>query len=151
MPGTADIPAVLAANAESLAELRALAGRLTEAGFATPLGAGWTVGSAFGHLAFWDMRAAVMADRWKLADAISGANIDDEGVNEAIEPVLLAASGRALATMAMAAALAANTAIARLSPELLVHALGETGVFEADRSAHRREHIAQIERALAEA
>lgn len=144
------IPDTLAANADSLLELRALVGRLTDADLARSLGGGWTVGTALGHLAFWDMRAAVIADRWKVGNVVSGSNIDDEGVNEAIEPLLLAASGRALATMALASAAAANTAINRLPPELLTHALGGNGVFEGRRADHRREHMEQIERALAE-
>ncbi|RJQ07663.1 MAG: hypothetical protein C4558_09265 [Dehalococcoidia bacterium] len=143
------IPDTLAANADSLLELRALVGRLSDADLAHPLGGGWTVGSALGHLAFWDMRAAVMADRWKIDNAISGANIDDEGVNEALEPLLLAVSGRAVATMAIAAAAAANMAMNRLPPELLSQALAEGAVFNGARHAHRREHIEQIGRVLA--
>lgn len=145
----ADIRETLAANAESLAEMRTLVGRLTDADLARPLGSGWTVASALGHLAFWDMRAAVMADRWKLDNAVSGANLDDEGVNEALEPLLMAVSGRAVATMAVAAAAAADMAMNRLPPELLAHALGGSGVFEGCRANHRREHIDQIQRALA--
>ncbi len=145
----ADIPGTLEANAASLLELRVLVGRLNDADLARPLGDGWTVGAALGHLAFWDMRAAVMADRWKIDNAVSGANIDDEGVNEAAEPLLLAASGRALATMALAAAAAANTAINRLPPELFPRTLAEDAVFNGARHDHRREHIEQIERGLA--
>lgn len=145
----ADIPGTLAANADSLLELRALVGRLSDADLARPLGAGWTVGTALGHLAFWDMRVALMADRWKIANAVSGVDIEGDVVNEAVEPLLLAAPGRALATLALAAASAANTAVNRLTPDLLAHALVEGSVFGAARQHHRREHIEQIERALA--
>lgn len=144
-----DLATALTENDASLSELRALVGRLSDADLARSLGGGWTVATALGHVAFWDMRAAVMADRWKLAGAPSGANIDDEGVNEALDPLLLTASGRGLATMALAAALAANTAIARLQPELAALGFSESSVFNAGRYAHRREHIEQIERALA--
>ncbi len=143
-----DLATAIAENDASLSELRALVGRLSEADLARPLGGGWTVATALGHVAFWDMRAAVMADRWKLAGAASGLNIDDEGVNEALDPLLLTASGRGLATMALAAALAANTAIARLQPELAALGFSEDSVFKAGRYAHRREHIEQIEQAL---
>lgn len=145
----ADITETLAANAASLIELRALVGRLSDADLAKSLGGGWTVATALGHLAFWDMRAATMADRWKRDNRVSGANIDDEGVNEAIEPLLLAAPGRSLATIALAAAAAANTAIGRLPADLLVRTLAHDAVFNAARHEHRREHIQQIERALA--
>lgn len=109
----AGIPETLAANSDSLVELRALVGRLSDTDLARPLGGGWTAATALGHLAVWDMRAATMADRWKRDNRVSGANIDDEGVNEAIEPLLLVTPGRALATIALAAAAAANTAIGR--------------------------------------
>lgn len=145
-----DPAAVPAANAESLAELRALIGQLRDEDFALPLGHGWTVASALGHVGFWEMRAAVMADRWKLADAASGVNIDDEGVNEALEPVLRALSGPAIGVMAVAAAAAATIAINRLSPRLVAEALQPGAPFFARRADHRREHIAQIEQALAE-
>ncbi|TAJ19259.1 MAG: hypothetical protein EPO65_07120 [Dehalococcoidia bacterium] len=143
-----DLATAIAENDASLSELRALVGRLSDADLTHTLGGGWTVASALGHVAFWDMRAAVMADRWKLAGAPSGLNIDDEGVNEALDPLLLTASGRGLATMALAAALAANTAIARLQPELAALGFSEGSVFNTGRHAHRREHIEQIEQAL---
>ncbi len=145
----AGIPETLAANAESLVELRALVGRLSDADLARPLGGGWTVATALGHLAVWDMRAATMADRWTRDNRVSGVNIDDEGVNEAVEPLLLVTPGRSLATIALAAAAAANTAIGRLPADLLARALAHDAVFNAARHEHRREHIEQIERALA--
>ena len=67
-----DLADTLTENAASLRELHALVGRLTDADLAHPLEAGWTVGTALGHLAFWNMRAAVMADRWKLVGTASG-------------------------------------------------------------------------------
>ncbi len=144
-----DLADTLTENAASLRELRALVGRLTDADLAHPLEAGWTVGTALGHLAFWDMRAAVMADRWKLAGTASGLNIDDEGVNEALEPLLLAASGRVLATMSLAAASAVDTAIGRLQPELAALGFSGNHVFKTARHEHRREHIDHIGRVLA--
>ncbi len=124
-------------------------GRLSDADLTRSLGGGWTVGTALGHLAFWDMRVAVMADRWRIASAVSGVDIEGDVVNEAVEPLLLAAPGRALATLALAAASAANTAVNRLPPDLLSHALVEGAVFSAVRHEHRREHIEQIERSPA--
>ncbi len=145
-----DPAAVPAANTESLADLRALIGRLRDEDFALPLGGGWTIASALGHVGFWEMRAAVLADRWKLADAASGVNVDDEDVNEALEPVLRALSGPAIGAMAVAAAAAANIAINRLPPHLVAAALQPGAPFFARRADHRCEHIEQIERALAE-
>lgn len=143
-----DIPTLLEENAASLLELRTLVQRLREPDLDRSLGGGWTVGKALGHLAFWDMRVALMAGRWRTDAAVSGVDIEGDVVNEAVEALLLVAPGRALATLALAAASAANTAVNRLQPHLQAQAFVEGSVFGAARAPHRREHLEQIERVL---
>jgi uncharacterized damage-inducible protein DinB len=45
-----------ARNTEATRRLRELVATLSDADLAAPLGGGWTVAMALGHLAFWDGR-----------------------------------------------------------------------------------------------
>ena len=110
----------------------------------------WTAAALLGHLAFWDGFAFARLDRHlrdgaplelgseKLADHINAAAMaqwHDTGV---------AVAGR----RAVAAANAIEGIVATVPPEVVdrVKALGKP--FILDRSAHRKEHLDQIERAL---
>src|SRR5207244_11894763 len=45
--------------------LRALVVRLSDGELGRLLGAGWTIASVLGHLAFWDQRILVLLERWQ--------------------------------------------------------------------------------------
>jgi len=133
-------------NADSLARLRAFTGRLTDDQLSRPLGNGWTAAAEIAHLAFWDRRASVLLDRWT-RDGVTASGADFDAINDAMLPQWLLVPARAAVADALAAGEEVNGKIASLSNEL-ASAIGEGGVVRLDRSRHRSDHLAELERAL---
>jgi hypothetical protein len=135
-------------NSQQRERLRMLLSRLSDRDLARAVYADWTVAGILGHLAFWDYRALILLKRWKEADVKEPSAIDVHAVNDAMRPLLLAIPPRQAAAMALEAAAAIDREIEGLSPDLVarIEALGSG--FRLNRSAHRLEHIDQIESAL---
>jgi len=131
-------------NSRERERLAALASRLSDEELGLPLEMGWTIASAFAHLAFWDQRALVLMRKWKQS-GVAASPIDDDVTNDALLPLCLAIPPRVAANMAIAAAEAIDREIEQASPELIadIAALGEK--FRLWRSIHRRLHLDQIE------
>jgi len=145
MPVDANITAENSAQTVRLAEL---IGRLTDADLARDLGEGWTVATAMAHAAFWDRRAVVVFERWS-RDSTPYRDQDDDILNDTLLFEWRASPPRVAAGMAVEAARAVDATVAALPEQVIeaVTALGDT--FLLMRSNHRREHIEQIEAALA--
>ncbi len=113
---------------------------------------GWTAAGLLGHLAFWDGFAFARLDRHlregaplelgseKLADHINSAAMDQW------HDTPIAVAGH----RAIAAATAIERIVAGAPAEVVdrVKSLGIEKSYILDRSAHRKEHLDQIERAL---
>jgi hypothetical protein len=135
-------------NAAATARLRALVARLSDSDLVRPVGGGWTVTTVLGHLAFWDRRVAAIVERWTRDGAASDSPVDDDPINEALGPIWTALLPREAARLAVEAAEAADARLAALPPALADAALAGSSPINPRRSAHRNEHIEQIERAL---
>lgn len=137
----------LAANRQSRERLRALVARLGDADLERPLAHGWTVAETLVHLAFWDLRAVVLVDRWEREGA-APSPMDIEVTNEAVRALARAIAPRAATRLAVEAAEAADRRIETL-PDHLADAVARVGTpFNLARQAHRDEHVGEIERAL---
>ncbi len=132
--------------------LKALVARLSDTELSRPMAAGWTVAGVLGHLAFWDQRIAVVVERWRKAGAPAVPLAVDENsvdwVNDAGKPMLLAVPPRRAAEMAVAAAEAADGALASLPDEFIVANQKVGGPVVFLRAKHRREHLDEIDAAL---
>ena len=111
---------------------------------------GWTAAGLLGHLAFWDGMALARLDRHLREGApleLQTGTIADH-INDAAMPQWLDTPTAVAGRRAIAAATKIEATVAGLPPEVLdrVKALGKA--FMIDRSAHRKEHLDQIERAL---
>lgn len=137
-----------AENTRATAALRALVTGLADAQLAADLGGGWTVGTSLAHLAFWDRRAALIAERWSRDGAASPSPSDDDIVNPALDPIAAAIPHREGVRLALGAACVADRTLAALTPELAAAALAPDSPINPRRSGHRDEHIAQIAAAL---
>jgi hypothetical protein len=137
----------VAENSRERERLIALASRLTEEELGLPLEMGWTIASAFAHLAFWDQRAWVLLRKWKQS-GVAASPIDDDVTNDALLPLCLAIPPRVAANLAIAAAEAIDRELEQASAGLIsdIGALGEK--FRLWRSLHRRTHLDQIEARL---
>jgi hypothetical protein len=138
-------------NDASRERLLALVARLGDDDLARPLAGDWTIAAALAHVAFWDN--FVLA-RWRDALAADGAvrPIDDnlqDLINSAALSTWRAISPPEAARLATTAAAAVDGAIKHLPPEAIRGAQERGQHRLLDRSAHRRDHIDEIERALA--
>jgi len=130
--------------------LEALVARLDDRALARPMDAGWTVASVLGHLAFWDQRIVVLVERLRgRGDVPTVDESSVDWINDAAKPMLLAMPPRQLAELAVTIAAAADRAVAGLSDDQLASSAVKSKLINPLRAEHRREHLDEIERALA--
>jgi len=113
-----------------------------------PMPAGWTVSAVLAHLAFWDLRALTLLQKWQ-NEAVTPSPIDTDEVNEATRKLCLAIEGPAAVELACSAAETVDQAIAQLSPEMVKSIQTNATNVRLERAAHRRLHIGEIQQALA--
>jgi len=140
-------------NQTQLARLEELVKQLGDRELSRPLEAGWTVASVLAHLAFWDYRIVTLLEAWG-ADgrgtpppAISETSVD--WINDAGKPLCLSLPPRVAARLAVEAAAAADQRVAALSDAALAANQAAGSPISVLRAEHRREHLDEIERALA--
>jgi len=140
-------------NESQLARLRGLVNRLSDGELARPLDAGWTVAGVLAHLAFWDYRIVTLLDRWGTDGRGTPPPPFDQApvdwINDAGKPLCLGLPPRAAARMAIDAAVAADERVAALSDAMLAANAAAGSPISVRRAEHRREHLDEIERALA--
>jgi hypothetical protein len=139
----------VAENTASLARLRALVERLSDADLSRPTGNGWTIAEDLAHLAFWDRRAVAFIEnpeRLKAVTAMTSAEVDS--LNDAAHALCAAIPPRAAAQLAVTSAEAADRAVAALTPDGLAQVEAAGMPFNLSRADHRLEHVEQIERLL---
>jgi hypothetical protein len=140
-------------NAAQRQRLRALVDRLSEEDLRRPLPAGWTVAAVLGHLAFWDQRILVLLERWDRGGPgaepgqINRADVD--WINDSAKALCLALPPRIAAQLALATAEAVDRKLEALSDERLAANAAAGSPVNLLRAQHRREHLDEIERALA--
>jgi len=140
-------------NRMQLERLRALVGRLSDQELSRPMEAGWTVAGVLAHLAFWDYRIVTLLDQWGPNGRGSAPRVYDETavdwINDASKPLCNGLASRAAARMAVEAAVAADQRVAGLTEAQLATNEAAGGPISVRRAEHRREHLDEIERALA--
>jgi hypothetical protein len=137
------------ANDESRTRLRAIISRLDRGRLATNVMEGWSASALLAHLAFWDRFTLL---RWQ--SRLAGNVVPDIGpladaLNDAAVPMWSAVPPEVATREAAAAAEAVDSFVAALAPDVIAEVLAEGRSRWIARSEHRREHLEQIERALA--
>ncbi len=140
-------------NQTQLARLEALVSKLGDRELSRPLEAGWTVAGVLAHLAFWDYRIVTLLDAWGADGRGTPPPAHHEAavnwINDAGKPLCLGLPPRAAARMAIEAAVAADQRVAALSDAALAANTAAGSPISVRRAEHRREHLDEIERALA--
>jgi hypothetical protein len=140
-------------NQTQLARLEALVGKLSDRELSRPLEAGWTVAGVLAHLAFWDYRIVTLLDAWgadgRGTPPPANHEADVDWINDAGKPLCLGLAPRVAARIAVEAALAADQRVATLSDAALAANAAAGSPINVRRAEHRREHLDEIERALA--
>ena len=146
---TADGAEYVRANDESRARLRALVERLDRTQLAQSPIQGWSVSAMLAHLAFWD-RFNVHRWRTRLAGTqLPALDALDDLINDSALPTWNALPPEVAARDAIASAEEGDAFVAALTPEITSRWLAEGRPRSLYRSEHRREHLDDIDRALA--
>jgi hypothetical protein len=140
----------VAENDRERRRLEALVDKLDDAALGRAMPAGWTVAAVLAHLAFWDQRIVLLSEQLRRGASVPPADAGSVGwINDAAKPAQLALPPRRAATLAVEAARVADQAVAALSDELLAKNAAAGSPINLVRAEHRREHLDEIERALA--
>ena len=131
-------------NSRERERLRSLVSQMTDTELSHPLDAGWTVGAALAHLAFWDQRSLVLLRKWK-KDGVEASPVDVDVTNDALLPLCLAIPSRIAANLAVFSAEASDHELEESSSELIAHIESLGGSYRLYRSEHRKLHLGQIE------
>ena len=146
---TADRGEYVRANDESRARLRALVERLDRTQLAQSPMPGWSVSALLAHLAFWD-RFNVHRWRSRLAGTqLPALDVLDDLINDSALPAWNALPPEVAARDALDSAEEGDAFVAALTPEITSRWLEEGRPRSLYRSEHRREHLDDIDRALA--
>jgi uncharacterized damage-inducible protein DinB len=133
-------------NRASTNRIRDLAARLSDEELRHPVGAHWTVGIVFAHLAFWDRRVLYVLDRTEQDGKLFIPQIDIF-VNDLSLPLWAAVPPREAARIALEAAETLDTRLEQF-PRGLLEELSAYNQRWVVRALHRGEHLDEAEAAL---
>ena len=136
-------------NAER-ARLQAFVARLTDADMARPMSEAWTVGVGLLHLAFWDRLSLSKFEEWERTGTVDSQPMRDmvDGMNHAMLPWWRTVAPAQIRHEVVAAAEAVDRRAETL-PAPIIAAILAARPRALTRAVHRRQHLDQIERALA--
>ncbi len=144
-----DDRAYIEANTRQRERLQALIEQLDDEALGAPLNEFWTVAAVLGHLAYWDSRFLVLADKidrgepWVAGDA----EPDGDWLNDSTRPLIHAIAPRAAAQLALRLAEESDARAAELPLKRLWPGDPDSPISPA-RGEHRGEHLDEIEAAL---
>lgn len=137
-------------NKREREHLRALVARLGEDELRSPVNEHWTVAGVLGHIAFWDARALVLADKLERGVPFSPSDAEPEDVdwiNDATRPLIHAIPPREAARLALRLAEETDRLMASLPPDRMWPG-DASSPLNPLRATHRAEHLDEIEAAL---
>lgn len=140
----------VAENETERTRLQAIVARLTDADMARMMNAQWTVGVGLMHLAFWDRLSLAKFEEWERLGTVQ--NLPATGIADAINQAMLPWWQTVAPAQIRHEVLAAAEAVDRKAetlPAPIVEAIQAARPRMLTRAAHRRQHLDQIERALA--
>jgi hypothetical protein len=138
-------------NTRERERLGGLVRRLNDDELRSQVNKQWTVAGVLGHIAFWDSRALVLADKLERGVPFepSDAEPDDvDWLNDAMRPLIHALAPREAAQLALRLAEEVDRRVANLPSEGLWPD-DPTSPLNPLRASHRAEHLDDIESALA--
>jgi uncharacterized damage-inducible protein DinB len=109
----------------------------------------WTVAGVLGHMAYWDIRVLVLAEKidrgepWFPGDA----EPDGDWLNDSTRPIIHAIAPRAAAELALRIAEETDARVAELPLERMAPLDPESPIYPV-RGDHRAEHLDELERAV---
>ena len=144
-----DEPSYIAANTRERERLRVLVERLDDDALTAPVNEYWTVAGVLGHIAYWDIRVLVLAEKISSGEPWTAGDAEPDGdwLNDTTRPLIHAIAPRVAAELALQTAEQCDALVAELPPERLWPGDPDCPI-SARRYEHRAEHLDEIEAAL---
>jgi hypothetical protein len=129
--------------------LRALVERLDDEALTAPVNEYWTVAGVLGHIAYWDIRVLVLAEKIARGELWAAGDAEPAGdwLNDTTRPLIHAIQPRRAAEFAVQIAEQCDALVAEL-PLNRMWPGEEDSPINASRWEHRAEHLDEIEAAL---
>ena len=129
--------------------LREFINRADDDALAAPANEYWTVAGVLGHLAYWDNRVLVFADKIDRGEPWTSGDAEPDGdwLNDSTRPLIHAIAPREAAQLALRTAEETDALAARLPLDRLWPSDPDSPISPA-RGEHRGEHLDEIEVAL---
>jgi hypothetical protein len=137
------------ANTRERERMRALVERLDDDALSAPVNEYWTVAGVLGHIAYWDIRVLVLAEKIGRGEpwAPDDAEPDGDWLNDSTRPLIHAIPPRDAAELALRIAEQTDARVEELPLDRLYPDDPDSPI-NPDRSEHRGEHLDEIEAAL---
>ena len=144
-----DDRAYIQVNDRERERLRAFINRVDDDALAAQANQSWTVAAVLGHMAYWDIRVLVLAEKIDRGEPWVAGDAEPEGdwLNDSTRPLIHAISPRAAADLALRIAEETDARVAVL-PLDRMYPLDPDSPISPARSEHRGEHLDELERAL---
>jgi hypothetical protein len=145
----ADDRSYIEANTRERERLRALVEGLGDEALTSPVNEYWTVAGVLGHMAYWDIRVLVLAEKISLGEpwAAGDAEPDGDWLNDTTRPLIHAIAPRVTAELALQTAEQCDALVAQLPLNRMWPGEPDSPI-NAGRWEHRAEHLDEIEAAL---
>src|SRR5512132_4521613 len=129
--------------------MRGLVDGLDDDALMAPVNEYWTVAGVLGHIAYWDIRVLVLAEKIDRGEPWAPGDAEPEGdwLNDTTRPLIHAIAPRAAAELAMRIAEETDARVAGLPLERMAPLDEDSPIYPA-RGEHRGEHLDELERAL---
>jgi DinB superfamily len=129
--------------------LREFINRVDDDALAAPANEYWTVAGVLGHMAYWDNRVLVFADKIDRGEPWVPSDAEPEGdwLTDSTRPIIHAIAPRAAAELALRIAEETDARVAEL-PLNRMAPLDPDSPISPARGEHRGEHLDELERAL---
>ena len=145
----ADDRSYIEANTLERERMRALVEGLDDDALSAPVNEYWTVAGVLGHIAYWDIRVLVLAEKIDLGEpwAPGDAEPDGDWLNDSTRPLIHAIPPRDAAEFALRIAAETDARVADLPLNRLWPQDPDSPIY-AGRGEHRGEHLDEIEASL---
>jgi len=137
------------ANTRERERLRALVEGLDDDALTAPVNEYWTVAGVLGHIAYWDIRVLVLAEKIDRGEPWAPGDAEPEGdwLNDTTRPLIHAIVPREAAQLALRIAEQTDALVAELPLDRMSPRDPDSPIYAA-RGEHRGEHLDEIETAL---
>jgi hypothetical protein len=137
------------ANTRERERLRVLVEGLDDEALTAPVNEYWTVAGVLGHIAYWDIRVLVLAEKIDRGEPWAPGDAEPEGdwLNDTTRPLIHAIAPREAARLALRIAEQTDALVAELPLDRMSPRDPDSPIYAA-RGEHRGEHLDEIEAAL---